>query len=268
MIIMEIPFDRWYDGIFQRRSRRQFARRQINSQLFEKLQIVCNEFRPFAGARAVLLNQSPENVFKGAIGKYGKIKDAPSVIVFIGSTDDPQMNEKTGFTGEGIILEATVLGLATCWVAGFYRPEAAAEAAEISVNEKVLAVSPVGYAVENWTLEEKIMSGFGRSHKRKPLNELIIGFHENTLNEPIKPILEAARLAPSAVNRQPWRFKIETDGITISTDNMNDTFSISKRLDCGIAMLHIETAGLKCGIKGKWEFLKAPEVAKYFFSVL
>ncbi len=262
---MEISFDRWYDAIFQRRSRRQFERRQINSQLFEKLQIVCDEFSPFTGARAVLLNQSPENVFKGAIGKYGKIKNAPSVIVFIGNADDPNMNEKTGFTGEGIILEATALGLATCWVAGFFRPEAAAEATEIRANEKVLAVSPVGYAVENWTFEEKIMSGFGRSHKRKPLNELINGFYENMLNEPNKTILEAARLAPSAVNRQPWRFKIDDGGITVSTDNMKDTFNISKRLDSGIAMLHIETAGLKCGIKGKWELLKAPRVAKFIF---
>lgn len=262
---MEILFDRWYDAIFQRRSRRQFEKRQVDSGLLKRLDSVCNEFRPFPGARAVLLNQSPENVFKGAIGKYGKIKDAPSVIFFIGSTDDPQMNEKTGFTGEGIILEATALGLATCWVAGFFRPEVAAEVAEINVNEKVLAVSPVGYAIENWTLEEKIMSGFGRSHRRKPLNELITGFHENMLNESIKTILESARLAPSAVNRQPWRFKIETDGITISTDNVRDSFSISKRLDCGIAMLHIEIASLKCGVKGKWKFLKAPQVAKYCF---
>ncbi len=262
---MEIPFERWYEAIFQRRSRRQFERRQINSQLFEKLQIVCNEFIPFTGARAVLLNQSPENVFKGAIGKYGKIKNAPSIIVFIGKTDDPNMNEKAGFTGEGIILEATALGLATCWVAGFFRPEAAAEIAEISANEKVLAVSPVGYAVENWTFEEKIMSGFGRSHKRKPLNELIIGFHENIPDEHIKIILEAARLAPSAVNRQPWRFTVESDGIIISTDNTNDSFNIPKRLDCGIAMLHIEVAALKLGIKGKWQFLKGPQVAKYCF---
>lgn len=265
MIIMAIPFDRWYDAIFQRRSRRQFEKRQIDSGILERLDSVCNEFRPFPGARAVLLNQSPDNVFKGAIGKYGKIKDAPSCIVFIGSADDAYTNEKTGFIGEGIILEATALGLATCWVAGFFRPQVAAEVAEISVNEKVLAVSPVGYAIENWTLEEKIMSGFGRSHRRKPLNELITGFHENMLNESIKTILEAARLAPSAVNRQPWRFKIETDGITISTDNIRDTFSISKRLDCGIAMLHIEIAASRCGITGKWEFLKAPQVAKYCF---
>lgn len=262
---MEIPFNRWFEAIPHRRSRRQFDNRQIDSGLFSKLLAVCNEFRPFPEARAVLLSQSPDNVFKGAIGKYGKIKGAPSFIAFIGRTDDPHLNEKTGYTGEGVILEAAALGLATCWVAGFFNPKNAAGAAQIEANERVLAVSPVGYAIEKWTLEEKIMSVFGRSHRRKSLAQLINGYRENVRIESIKTILESARLAPSAVNRQPWRFNIEDDGITISTDNLKDTFDISKRLDCGIAMLHMEVASLRCGIKGRWIFLKAPDVAKYQF---
>ncbi|HHY93759.1 MAG TPA: nitroreductase, partial [Firmicutes bacterium] len=31
-----------------------------------------------------------------------------------------------GYTGEAVVLEATALGLATCWVGGFFRPEVAA----------------------------------------------------------------------------------------------------------------------------------------------
>lgn len=264
---MEIPFDRWYKAIFQRRSRRQFETKQIDPSLFEKLNLVCNEFKPFPEARAILLSPFPERIFKGVVGKYGQIKDAPSCIIFVGKKDDPFINEKIGYTGEGIILEATTLGLATCWVAGFFRADVAAESAQISENERVFAVSPVGYASEKWTFEEKVMSVFGRSHKRKPLNELIDDYsNKNSDVELIKAILEAARLAPSAVNRQPWRFKIEQNGITISTDNLNDTFKISKRLDCGIAMLHIEVACLKHRIEGYWQFLEAPKVAKYRFN--
>ena len=36
-----------------------------------------------------------------------------------------------------------------------------------------------------------------------------------------------------------------------------------KRLDCGIAMLHIEVAALNCGVKGKWELLASPQVARF-----
>jgi len=265
---MEIPFDRWYEAVFKRRSRRQFEQRRLRENDLKSLYSICENFRPFPEARAVLCNQSPEDVFKGAVGKYGKIKGASCFVAFIGKSDFPHVNEKVGYTGEGIILEATAMGLSTCWVAGFYRPEIAAEIAGVGFNERVLSVSPIGYSIEEWTFEEKLMSGFGRSHRRKPLNELIIGAQNDALITQLSPILELARLAPSAVNRQPWRFYLEDDGITISTDDLKDTFNIPKRLDCGIAMLHLEIACLKYGLKGKWEFLEPLKVAKYnFFSM-
>lgn len=264
---MEIPFDKWYEAIFIRRSRRQFQKRRLSDTDISNIYSICENFRPFPEARAVFCNQPPEDVFKGAIGKYGKIKGADCFVAFIGRMDSPSANEKVGYTGEGIILEATALGLATCWVAGFYRPEIAAELAGAASNERVLAVSPIGYSDERWTLEERLMSGFGRSHKRKPLNELISAYQGEISNKiDIKTILEAARVAPSAVNRQPWRFTVESDGIIISTDNTNDSFNIPKRLDCGITMLHIEVASLKLGIKGKWQFLESPQVAKFIFD--
>jgi hypothetical protein len=107
------------------------------------------------------------------------------------------------------------------------------------------------------------MTGFGWTHKRKPLTELVMGIEELKWPVGVKTALEAARVAPSAVNRQPWRFKVETNSITISVDNLKDTFNISKRLDCGIAMLHFEVASLYCGVQGKWEFLKPPDVARF-----
>ncbi|MFY9814814.1 MAG: nitroreductase family protein [Dehalococcoidales bacterium] len=64
-----------------------------------------------------------------------------------------------------------------------------------------------------------------------------------------KESIEAARLAPSAVNRQPWGFNIESDGITVFVRTSNPEFNVSKRLDCGIAMLHVEVAALNFGRK-------------------
>ncbi|MCX7913838.1 MAG: nitroreductase family protein [Thermodesulfovibrionales bacterium] len=263
---MEIPFERWYEAIFIRRSRRQFINKPLPTHLFEQLKEICLKFKPFNGVKSILINQSTDSIFRGAIGKYGRIKNAPLSVAFIGNKDDPYINEKVGYTGEGIILEATAMGLSTCWVAGFFRPQIVAEIVGISNDERVFAVSPIGYSSEKLTFEEKIMTVFGKTHKRKPLSELIIGFQNNSLSGFIKTILDSARLAPSAVNRQPWRFTIESDGILVSTDNTRDSFNISKRLDCGIAMLHIEVASLKCGIRGHWQFFEPPKVAKFFFN--
>ena len=260
---MEIPFSRWHAAISRRRSRRSFDSTELESSVLVQLETVCREFRPFPQARAELVTQSPDKVFKGAIGPYGKIKGAPAFIAFIGNMDDPHIQEKVGYLGEGIILEATAMGLNTCWVAGFFRPKVAASLVGTSKNERILSVTPVGHATAEFSLEERIMTGFGLAHQRKPLTEIITGLDQAELPHWTKSALEAARLAPSAINRQPWRFYVEPQSITVSVNSPRFTFGISKRLDCGIAMLHIEVAALDCGVQGEWQFLQAPQVARF-----
>jgi hypothetical protein len=209
------------------------------------------------------VTESGKGIFKGIVGSYGKIKDAPAFIAFIGDMNSPFVQEEVGYTGEGIILEATALGLNTCWVAGFFRPESVASLIEIGNRERVLAVTPVGYARRFESLEEKLMTGFGRTHKRLSISKLVNGMEIVKWSEWARAALEGARLAPSAVNRQPWGFNVEDDGITVFVRTSGPEFNISKRLDCGIAMLHIEVAALNCGVRGDWQFLKAPQVARF-----
>lgn len=260
---MEIPFARWRRVVSLRRSRRRYDSRPVEQSLVDQLIKVCREFRPFPGARAVLTDSSPEKIFKGAVGSYGSIKGAPAFISFIGAADDPGVNEKVGYTGQGIILEATALGLGTCWVGAMFRPDLAASLTGAAAGERVLAVSPVGYAAGGHSLEERIMEGFGRNHRRRPLSELVRGLEAGKWPSWVAAVLEAARLAPSAVNRQPWRFEVDEGGITVSVDSLKDSYHISRRLDCGIAMLHLETAALDCGLRGSWRLLDPPGVARF-----
>lgn len=263
--MIEIPFSKWYAAIPRRRSRRQFEPRPVEAALLAHLNTVRTEFRPFPEARFVLVTQSPDEFLTGAIGFYGKIKGAYAFIAFIGTMDSQYVQERVGYTGEGIILEATAMNVSTCWVGASFRPEAVASLIGITKSERVLAITPIGYAPEHWSLKEKILTGFGRSHRRKSLSEMVSGLEEVHWPVWIKSSLEAARLAPSAVNRQPWRFHVEPENITISVDTLKDTFHISKRLDCGIAMLHMEVAALTHGVKGMWKFLEPPDVARFSF---
>ena len=177
--------------------------------------------------------------------------------------NSPFVQEEVGYTGEGIILEATALGLNTCWVAGFFRPESVASLIEIGSKERILAVTPVGYARKFESLEEKLMTGFGRTHKRLSISRLVNGIEIVKWPEWARASLEAAGLAPSAINRQPWGFDVQDGSITVYVRTGGPEFNISKRLDCGIAMLHIEVAALNCGVRGDWQFLKAPQVARF-----
>jgi nitroreductase len=262
---MEIPFRRWHAAIFQRRSRRKYDSTPLELAQLDNLKTICREFRPFPRARAELINASPDDILRGAIGSYGKVKGAPTLIAFIGDMNDPHVHEKVGYTGEGIILEATAMGLATCWVGGsmFFRRGVAASLLGIRESEKVLAVTPVGRPVGEPTVEETAMTGFGLFHRRRPLEDMVTGLEPAEWPYWIKAALEAARLAPSAINRQPWRFHVEPDSITVSIDSPSFDFGISKRLDCGIAMLHIEVAALNSLAKGEWRFLDDPNVARF-----
>jgi hypothetical protein len=261
---MNIPFSKWYSAIEKRGSRRHFDESQtIESEKLSSLDTLCKRFMPFPSARSCLVAESVEGVFRGIVGSYGKVKGAPAFVAFIGNMDSASVQEEVGYTGEGIILEATALGLNTCWVAGFFKPESVASLIEIKSNERVLAVTPVGYARRFESIEEKLMTGFGRTHRRAPISRLMSEPGLDELPEWIRASIEAARLAPSAVNRQPWGFDVQDGSIAVSVRTDGPEFNVSKRLDCGIAMLHIEVAARNYGIRGEWQFLKAPQVARF-----
>ena len=257
---MDLPVERWYAAIFKRHSRRIYLAKVPEEDQLARLDQVCREFTPFPEARSELVRRPPETVFKGLIGHYGRVSGAPAYIAFIGRMNSPQVQEATGYTGEGIILEATALGFSTCWVGGFFSPATVRSQIDVRQGEKVLSVTPVGYSPLEKTGQEKIMAGLVRSRSRKPLAKLVAG----EIAVPwMTKALEAARLAPSAQNRQPWRFRIEKDGIIIEADRSISTTTISKRLDCGIAMLHFELGAMAAGVSGNWESLPSPEVARF-----
>ena len=260
---MEIPFAEWYAAIPDRRSRRRYASIDIEPNLISHMQTSCNDFRPFPQARAELVTRSADLVLGGLKGSYGIIQGASTFIAFIGEKDDPHVKEKVGYTGEGIILEATARGLSTCWVAGSFRRGAASTLTGISKNERIFAVTPLGYAPGAYSLGEKILPTIIRARRRKPLSELTSGLDEKGWPQWMEAALDAARLAPSAYNRQPWRFHLEPDSITVSVDSPKRELTFPKRLDCGIAMLHIEVAAMYSGVTGEWEFLDPPQVARF-----
>jgi len=76
--------------------------------------------------------------------------------------------------------------------------------------------------------------------------------------------VECARLAPSATNRQPWRFRFEGEGLVVEKSRGPELPMVTKRLDCGIAMLHAELGAWNAGVSGVWlESADGREVARF-----
>lgn len=251
--LIEQHAHRWFTAITERHSRRSFTDAPVAEGLLDQLEMVCRSFRPFPGARVELLRAPSVDVFTGALGRYGKVSGAPHLLAMI-ATDTPAAHLAAGYTGQAAVLEATALGLGTCWVAGFFDPEKGAQLIELGDDERVVAVSPVGEPLADHTMTERLLHAMARSHSRKPLERIAEGVSDSWPSWAMAAVV-AARLAPSAGNRQPWRFRLEESRLIVSKDTSPGYASISKEIDCGIAMLHARLGAAEAGATAEWELL-------------
>lgn len=261
---MDLPVERWHRAIPERASRRRYDPRPVAEETLDRLERICRDFRPFPEARTSLVREPVDGVAAGIIGGYGRVAGAPCYLAFIGRTESPRGQEAVGYTGEGLILEATALGMATCWVGGLFKPRAVSSALDLAPGERVLAISPVGHPTAKAGLTDRSFKALAGSAKRKPVEDLLVG--GSALEDRWRPAVLAARLAPSANNRQPWRFRIEAGAVTVLVDVVKSNEKLSRRLDCGIAMLHFELGARAAGLTGEWDFMEAAEVARFRLS--
>jgi nitroreductase len=260
---MEIPHKEWIRAIQERTSRRAFEKRNLAAADLEKLKSFVQAFTFYDGARVALKEEGAEQVLKGIVGSYGGVANARAYIALVVDPANKHAQERAGYLGEAFVLQATRLGLGTCWIGGSFDPAKAGQAVGVSAGERVVAVVPVGYPLETQLMREKIIKAAAGSHRRKETKDLVAGVPEEKWTKWAANAVEAARLAPSAVNRQPWRFEVDAKGITVSFSGAEMEHNISKRLDCGIAMLHVEVGARAAGMSGSWEFLESPKVARF-----
>lgn len=257
----------WLAAVARRNSRRTFDTTPAAAAALDDIEALCQRLRPYPDARVVLVREPAADIFKGIIGSYGKVTGSPHALLFIADKRGPFADQHLGYTGEAVVLEATAQSLSTCWIGGFFDPTRAESLVSLTAHERILAVSPLGVAASLTSGTERAMTGMAGSSKRKPLDALAPA---GTTGWPTWAVaaLETARLAPSAVNRQPWRFRWDDaangGSLVISADSRWEMPKVTKRLDCGIAMLHVEIAALSCGVIGSWTDLSSGlDVARF-----
>lgn len=246
-----------YEAIEGRHSTRAFDGKALAPEHAELIGAACAAPPQLVpGVRAELVLSPAENVLISVA-----IKNAPAYFALIADPTALRVQESIGYLGEYIVLLAASLGVATCWVSGTYRPAQVEKTVHLEPNGKVYAVSPLGYEGHQG-LVQVFFAKMARSTTRKPLEELVSPWPIDSRPQWMKQALEAARQAPSAANRQPWRFTVDDDSIKVSFETTGrEMKAASKRLDCGIAMMHIELASQAAGVDGHWEMLESPDVA-------
>jgi nitroreductase len=253
----------WRPAIDVRRSRRTYDRRPLTQEQTAKLRTLCREFTPFDDARVEFVEDAPGLFAKGDVG-YGTISGARSALVFIGRVKSPQSDLHAGYLGEAAVLEASRLGLGTCWTHRMYSPSVVSAHCPLDYGERVVAASPVGFVPSAPSIGERLQSSRSTATGKLPVADIATSECLTHAHGMYRDALEAARLAPSPLNRQIWRFSLEEDGrLCLSLASGPELARCSKRIDAGIAMLHVDVAAAAAGHDGRWETCSGPPVARW-----
>ena len=176
----------------------------------------------------------------------------------------PHAEEAFGYAFEKIVLFAESLGVGTTWIAGTMNRENFEKAMELSEGEVMPCVSPLGYPAKKMSLRETMMRKGIQADSRINSKDL---FYDKDFSTPlsmdkaenIRYALEAVRLAPSAVNKQPWRVVVDEEKVHFfekhSKGYVSDSGWDIQKIDMGIALCHFETVAKECGLDLSCEIL-------------
>ena len=221
---------KWCDAVYARTSVRKFTGAPDKEQL-DQLGVMCRKL----SWQGVTIR-----MFKGP-GMRCQIKGTDVYAVIVAKQGTPM--EVEGFMGEALVLEATAMGLGTCWLgAGFY-PDIISRNVNLQNDEAVHCVIALGKC------EKKAFAP-----KRKDVSK-ICGMSESQLAELgawQKEAVLAARVAPSAVNMQPWQIVAEKMSISVLEPEIQ-LFKKFAPIDRGICMLHAAVGAFSVGRKATWK---------------
>ena len=165
-----------------------------------------------------------------------------------------------GYALEDFVLYAASLGVGTVWIAGTMDRAAFERAMELAEDEFLPAVTPIGYPAKKRSLRDAAMRRAIRSDSRQAFETL---FFRDSFDRPMtegdagvyREALELVRLAPSAVNRQPWRIVQSGSAFHFFEKHSlpaNDARGDVQKVDIGIALAHFDLALKAQGITGHW----------------
>ena len=224
------------EAIEARHSVRAYKARPLAEDEARRLEEEIAEVNQTGNLHIQLIRNEPK-AFQGTLAKYGKFRNANNYLVMAGKRAD-DLDERIGYYGEHLVLLAQTLGLNTCWVGLSYRK--IPDTYVLDEGEAVRAYIAIGYGETQ-----------GTGHKIKTVEQVSrsavksLGSTENvseTTPSWFKKGVEAALLAPTAVNQQKFLFEY------LGTNNGRHQVRAKKgfsvigytQMDLGIAKYHFE----------------------------
>ena len=209
--------------IYHRKSCRSFTGKPVNGEMIEK--ILSFDLKPlYPGIKVRMDIVGRDNV------KCICPWTTPQLITIYSEETEGYL-ENAGFLFQQMDLYLQTLGLGVCWLGmGRMNPKTSTQVAGMKFVIMLAFGHPKGEQLRHEL----------KAFKRKPMEQI---------SDKIDPKLEPARLAPSAVNSQPWYFTHEGDTIHVYCSRKGN------RLDAGIALAHLYVT-----YEERFQFFKATKV--------
>jgi len=220
---------------------------------------------------------------EGLIGYNNIMINAPHYMLILGNKEEIAY-KMTGYLGEWLVLKLIKEDIGSCWVD--LNGNDIGEKLGLNVEKDVLGIIAMGYPKSDLKISaiynsKKRMGSGGypntdleykedNTTSRKPIEDIVFlskWGNKITVNElEVRGYAEVfyyMRLAPSWVNRQPWKFILDGTKIVLYIEKDEKVAKNSLLLESGIAMLYFEVAMHGEGIPGYWKLEKIDDEDKY-----
>ena len=209
---------------------RAYKEQPLTEEIINQLQEKVLEVNRESGLHVQLILNEPK-AFEGTIAKYGKFRGVRNYLVMAGKKS-ADLDECVGYYGEQLVLLAQMLGLNTCWVGLSYSKVPGTYVLE--EDEKIACYIALGYG-----------ETLGRGHRIKSVEQ--ISNASDITPSWFRKGVEAALLAPTAVNQQKFSFLYV--GMKDGNHQVHAKRGLSllgyTQMDLGIAKYHFEVGAGK-----------------------
>ena len=202
----------------QRHSVRQYADRKIPADVRAALDAYAEELNREGGLRMQIVYDEPA-CFNSRMAHYGRFENCSNYIAVIG-TKAPDLEERGGYYGEKLVLKAQELGLNTCWAALTHGKSKVS----IGADEKEVILIALGY-------------GKTQGSERRSKSSAAVSNLDSSSPAWFRRGVEAALLAPTAVNQQKFRFELLSENRVSAKPGL---IGSCLKIDLGIVKCHFE----------------------------
>lgn len=209
------------EAIRSRHSVRKYTDQPIEASKLATLRAAIEEANVESGLNIQLVVDEPE-AFGSKLHTYGTFSGVKNYLV-MAAPKGRDWEEKIGYYGEKIVILAQSLGLNTCWAGLTYKKVSGAYS--LRAGDIIHCEISLGYG-ENQ----------GVQHPQKAAGKFFEA--DGDVPDWFKAGLEAALLAPTAVNQQKFKFILH-GGKQVETKTFSSIWGYTQ-IDLGIVKYHFE----------------------------